>query len=104
MQHLLTHVTSVELAEWEAYERATGPLGNRYITEKLAEILDEVKQANFMYGGVHAGDDNPIPAPKRSIRPDKVYEAAEQQIEDDEETADPDTGSAEELAREFADE
>lgn len=75
---------SRELAEWEAYERANGPLGNDYLHEALAQILDQVKLGNHLYG--YKWKKNPVPAPERHIRPNDLYQAQfqEPKAEEDE--------------------
>jgi hypothetical protein len=37
---LLSRMSAYELTEWEAYERATGPLGRAYEADVLATLVD----------------------------------------------------------------
>ena len=77
---LLTRVDSYELAEWEAFERAFGPLGNEYDQETLACILDQLGILTYLTGMQY--EDNPIPIPRRYPRPHDVF-APPKTTEDD---------------------
>jgi hypothetical protein len=40
VQQLLANTSAYELTAWEAYERATGPLGRAYEADVLATLVD----------------------------------------------------------------
>lgn len=68
---LLARIDSYELAEWEAFERAFGPLGNEYTQETLASILDTLNLLLHLTGNQY--EENPIPVPTRHKRPPEVF-------------------------------
>lgn len=68
---MLSVVPSHELAEWEAYERAFGPLGKSYTNEVLANVSDSLAVLLRLYG--EQFDDNPIPIPSKYPRPHEWF-------------------------------
>jgi hypothetical protein len=72
VEELLSRISSYELAEWEAYERANGPLGNDYMNEALAS-LHEAIQLNTFVIGMGYGDENPVEKPIKYPRPTEVF-------------------------------
>ena len=71
---------SHELAEWEAFERAFGPIGNEYTQETLASILDTLNILTHLTGNQY--EENPIPVPKRYDRPPDVFQGKTTEDED----------------------
>ena len=71
VEQMLAVVSSTELAEWEAYERAFGPIGKTYADETLATISDTLSILLRLYG--EQFEDNPIPEPKKYPRPNEWY-------------------------------
>lgn len=72
---LLSGITAYELTEWEAYERAFGPLGPQYSDNALAEIHEELQKICYVLGAVNTGKDqeNPVPEPRPVPRPHEMY-------------------------------
>lgn len=79
---MLFKISAYELSEWEAFERANGPLGNDYIHESLAN-LHEAIQLNTFVIGMQYGDDNPVEKPIRYPRPDEVFKPAPEEDQGD---------------------
>lgn len=77
---------SREIAEWEAYERSEGPLGLHYVHEMLAKINDSMTLANYMYGLQF--EENPIPDPEPTTRPNELYKVTFLEPEEDDEDED----------------
>ena len=73
VEQMLAVVSSRELAEWEAYERAYGPIGKRYSEEALANIADTLAILLRHYG--EQFDENPVPVPRKYPRPDEWFKA-----------------------------
>lgn len=69
---MLERMSSRELSEWQAYEKATGPLRG-YDEDMLAAIHEQLQILNHVTGAANAGDDNPIPAPTKVLRPHQVF-------------------------------
>lgn len=70
VDEMLERISSYELSEWEAYERAFGPLGDAYSQNKLAD-LHELMQAVLL----SLSTDENKGTVKRQPRPHEVYEA-----------------------------
>lgn len=73
VRELLRRIDSREITEWEAYERAHGPLGNMYSNEALASIHEQLQIANALKGA-EFGDENPIPDPEKYPRPGAMFD------------------------------
>lgn len=73
---LLAVVPAYELTEWEAYERAFGPIGRHYSDEALATIADTLSILLRLYG--EQFEDNPIPEPRKYPRPHEWYSQVEE--------------------------
>jgi len=87
---MLDRISSLELAEWRAYERHAGPLGNGYGDETLAALHEQLQRANHLLGAAHFTDKkhrkNPVPKPEKYPRPSEVLRSVSSQ--------DPETMSA----------
>lgn len=68
---LLSRTTSYELAEWQAFERAYGPLGREYISDALASIHEQLQILNRMTG--EQFEDNPAAEPSKWPRPNDIF-------------------------------
>ena len=66
VSQLLRSLPAREIAEWQAYERAYGPLGRSHVEEKLAEIHETL----HLLISVNVKDYE-IP---RSTRPSEVWD------------------------------
>lgn len=73
VRELLARIDSQEITEWEAYEKANGPLGNMYSNEALAAIHEQLQMANSLKGA-EFGEDNPVPDPEKYPRPGAMFE------------------------------
>ena len=68
---LLERTTSAELGEWQAFEKAYGPLGSSYAEHRLADILDAVQSLEWTVLCVNTTEDErdeadvSIPLPTR---------------------------------------
>lgn len=69
-------MTARELTEWEAYERATGPLNRLYSDDMLALIHEQLQALNYLTGS--QADPNPMPEPVRMPRPDESIRPAQE--------------------------
>ena len=73
----MERIDSHELAEWQAYERAFGPIGTVYNDDVLAAIHEQLQTGNFLAGAQM--EENPIPQPKRVKRPTELFKVPEDQ-------------------------
>lgn len=82
MEWGLERISSLELAEWEAYERYAGPLDSAYLAEALASLHELIQTLNRMTGAAHFTDrqhkKNPAPEPKRFPRPHELHSSDEE--------------------------
>lgn len=70
VDEMLERIPSYELTEWEAYERAFGPLGSVYSENKLAD-MHELLQAILLSFSAEDGKGTV----KHQPRPHEVYDA-----------------------------
>lgn len=81
---MLEQITSRQLTEWQAYEMVAGAVDERYDSNVLADIHEQLQQLNHLIGAAYFTEDdpedNPIRKPSRYPRPDEMY-----QPEDDDE-------------------
>lgn len=84
---LLERTSSAELGEWQAFERAYGPLGREYGDHMLASLVDAVKQLEYATICLQVEDPDDVETPLPVARPYDVqgYED-EPPDEDDDET------------------
>lgn len=82
---LLSRTSSIELTEWQAYERAFGPLGKQYSDDMLAQIHEQLQLMAKLLGAALVDDanKNPIPNPQRVPRPPDLFKQPDDE-EDDE--------------------
>lgn len=73
VDELLDRHTAKQLAEWAAYEIATGPLDSRWRDDVLASIQEQLQSLQTILGAAHFTSeekpDNPIPLPIPVPRP-----------------------------------
>jgi hypothetical protein len=78
---------SLELTEWEAYERYAGPLGDSYEREALAAVHEQIQRTNRVLGAAHFTDrkhkKNPVPEPKDYPRPHEIFPKTREDPEDE---------------------
>lgn len=72
VRELLATHTSVELSEWQAFERVYG-FGDEHVHDVLADIHEQLQLTNHLIGGAHftpegEPEENPIPEPERYPR------------------------------------
>lgn len=72
VRELLATHTSVELAEWQAFDRVYG-FGDEHLHNVLADIHEQVQLTNHLLGAAHftpedEPDENPVPSPERYPR------------------------------------
>lgn len=93
---LLHSCSSQELAEWEAYERALGPVGRQYDQDMLARIHEQLQMLTYVLGAtnVEKAEDNPVPEPVEVVRPPDVFSQLkrEEQLKEDEQQQEPGMG------------
>lgn len=83
VNELLTRVSSYELTQWMAFERVNGPLGRQYSEDMLANIHEQLQAIQFILGRMSAGEDSPVPAPHRMLRPHEVLMPHNEQVSDE---------------------
>lgn len=78
MDELLCGITAFEIAEWEAYERAFGPLGRQYEQDMLARVHEQLQMIAYVLGAANSREDeNPVPEPQKVPRPHEVFQNLE---------------------------
>ncbi|MFE6223032.1 hypothetical protein [Streptomyces sp. NPDC057854] len=80
-------MTAREYKEWEAYERAVGPLDSTFEREMLCELHELIQLNNILTGAAitKKGKKNPAGKFRRALRPDELYNPPEGWDEDDDE-------------------
>lgn len=79
---LLNKMSSYELTEWMAFERVNGPLGQQYSDDMSANIHEQLQAIQFILGRMSAGEESPVPAPHRVLRPHEVLTRKNEEVED----------------------
>ncbi len=74
VEEMLLRISALEIAEWQAFERAFGPIGREYADNTLADIHEQLQVLVRLTGEQY--EDNPAPMPKRHLRPPEVMRAA----------------------------
>lgn len=87
MEWGLARISSLELTEWAAYERAYGPINDRWRDDVLAMIHEALQQIMRLQGAAHFTSEkrknNPVPEPKKIPRPWNLYgDVEEEKLED----------------------
>lgn len=70
---------SREIAEWQAFEQALGPIGPEYSQGALAAIHEQLQTVSWLLGAEF--EENPVPEPKHWPRPNEVFSTYEEQQE-----------------------
>lgn len=82
VEELLSKISSYELSEWMAFERVNGPLGQQYSDDMLANVHEQLQAIQFILGRMSAGEESPVPAPHRVLRPHEVLTHKNEEAED----------------------
>lgn len=89
-------MTALQYKEWEAYERATGPLDATYEREMIAQLIEVLQINNILTGAslTKKGKKNPAGKFRRVQRPHELYlppdpEEDEEEEEDDDDFEEP---------------
>jgi hypothetical protein len=88
VDRMMASITALEYKEWEAYERATGPLDETWEREILAQLHELIQLNNILTGAAitRKGKKNPGGKLKKVVRSDELWIS----IEDDEPDEDED--------------
>lgn len=76
VEEMLARISSQELAEWRAYEKAFGPVGHQYSDRMLGQ-LHELGQINNRMIGMQYST-NPAPVPTPAPRPTDFFATPEE--------------------------
>jgi len=76
---MLRSLSSVEIAEWRAYELLNGPLGSSYEQNALASIHEMVQQLCRVMIAVNSEDSSGVPDIVRYPRPDDFLREPEEE-------------------------
>lgn len=69
----MKRISSYELSQWIAYERASGPLGQIYSQDMLAQIHEQLQAIQYILGAQAAGEESPVPIPFKQPRPSDIF-------------------------------
>jgi hypothetical protein len=90
----MASMTAREYKEWEAYERAVGPIDQQYEREMLAQLHELIQLNNLLTGAqvTKKGKKNPAGKFRKVIRPDELYPAllGEIDLDEDDDDEEPD--------------
>lgn len=72
---MMASMSAREYKEWEAYERATGPIDSMYDREILAQIHEVIQVNNQLTGAsiTKKGKKNPAGKFRKVRRPDEIF-------------------------------
>lgn len=59
------------MSEWEAFERAYGPIDGEYSADMLAQIHEQLQILTWLMGNQF--EPNPAPKPRNVPRPPDIY-------------------------------
>lgn len=98
VDRMMASMTALEYKEWEAYERATGPLDSTFEREMLCELHELIQLNNILTGAslTKKGKKNPAGKFRKVLRPEQLYSPPD----DDEDDEDDDEDEYEEEFRE----
>lgn len=91
---MMASMTAREYREWEAYERAVGPIDSEFDRELLAQLHELIQINNQLTGAslTKRGKKNPAGKFRKPIRPDRWYDPnfdpddePEEELDDDDE-------------------
>lgn len=77
VRDLLASMDSMELAEWQAFERALGPIGPEYNQGTLAAIHEQLQAIAWLVGAQF--EENPVSEPRSWPRPAELFNPTEAQ-------------------------
>jgi hypothetical protein len=83
-------MSSYELSQWMAFERAHGPIGDEWSNEALAQIQEQLQQLSYLLSQAKFTDKThrkgPVPRPERFPRPyESVTKPTPQTVDIDDE-------------------
>lgn len=79
---MLSRISSYEITEWMAYEKAQGPLLSEYRDDMLASIHEQLQFLCHLYGSQF--EENPVDEPVKLPRPNDLYDWVKRDEVDDE--------------------
>lgn len=87
---MMASMTALEYKEWEAYERATGPLDATYEREMIAQLIEVLQINNLLTGAslTKKGKKNPAGKFRRVPRANELYLPPDSEEEEEEEDDD----------------
>lgn len=83
---LLERTSARELAEWMAFERAYGPLGNSYMERTLADVVDAVERLSVTFQVCLGSDPDDVVQRVPIPRPEDVYRSEDEAADEDDDT------------------
>jgi hypothetical protein len=94
VDRMMASMSAREYKEWEAYERAVGPLDQQYEREMMAQLHELIQLNNLLTGAqvTKKGKKNPAGKFRKVIRPDELYPAllGEIDLDEDDDDEEPD--------------
>lgn len=93
---MMASMTAREYKEWEAYERATGPLDSAYEREMMAQLHELTQMNNILTGAslTKKGKKNPAGKFRKAPRAEQIWlpdeDEGPEEIEDEDDDLDPD--------------
>lgn len=90
VDRMMSSITALEYKEWEAYERATGPLDSSFEREMLCELHELIQLNNILTGAslTKRGKKNPAGKFRKVIRPEQLYSPPVDEDDEDDEDED----------------
>lgn len=89
VDRMMASMTAREYKEWEAYERAVGPLDSSYEREILCEIHELLQVGNLLAGRPQRrGQKNAAGKFRKVLRPDELFDPPEGWDEEDDDDDD----------------
>ena len=85
VEEMLSRISSAEIAQWQAYEKAFGPIGHQYSDDLLASIHEQLQVIAKLSGAALVSDsnDNPVPNPRHTPRPPELFRPPEDEDDSD---------------------
>jgi hypothetical protein len=94
VDRMMASMSAREYKEWEAYERAVGPLDQQYEREMMAQLHELIQLNNLLTGAqvTKKGKKNPAGKFRKVIRPEELYPAllGEVDLDEDDDDEEPD--------------
>lgn len=77
---MLERTSSYELSEWQAYEKANGPLGPQYVQATMASMHRQLMTIAWLLGAQF--EENPAPEPFDWPMPSEIFLPPEESDEE----------------------